>query len=113
MGKDGAPSQAKFMLLQAHMFAHLFSGNIHSPTFVQQVSFLVHTRHYSRYRSEHNRSHLCIHGAFLQNGRTERDMYTCTNIGCQWCQVLQGALKQGRGKGNIGGGKILLFIVGG
>ena len=73
MGKDGAPSQTKFMLLQVHMFAHLFSGNIHSPSFVQQISFLVHTKHSSRYRSEHDRSRLCIHGAFLRKGRTERE----------------------------------------
>lgn len=30
-------------------------------------------RHPSKHRIEHNRSHLCIHGAFLQEGKTETE----------------------------------------
>lgn len=80
MGKDGAPSQSKFMPLQVLIFAHLFSGNIH-PRLVQQIPFLMHIRHHSKHRIEHNRSHLCIHGAFLQEGKTD-NRFTCTYIEC-------------------------------
>ena len=72
MGKDGAPSQSKFMPLRVHIFADLVSGNIHS-RFVQQIPFLMHIRHHSKHRIEHNRSHLCIHGASLQEGKTETE----------------------------------------